>query len=207
MNIKPQTLFTTLATSLITTLIVALPLSAEADSAKQCHDGKHNKFMQFFDANGDGSVTIEEFQGSSKTRFERIDADNNGVISKEEFANYMQSRRDDRHKDRLAAMDADKDGQVSKEEFLNASQARAERKFARMDKDDNGLLSGDELTSHKKHKPHFGKKVFSKLDANGDGQITQEESQAAWSEWFKRLDTNSDQVVSGDEIEQARSRW
>jgi Ca2+-binding EF-hand superfamily protein len=76
-----------------------------------------------------------------------------------------------------------------------------------MDKNRDGMLSADEMVSHKKHQPRFGKKIFSRLDANGDGQVSKEESQAAWGEWFKRLDTNADQVVSSEEVKQARSKW
>jgi len=199
MHIKPQTL--------ISPLLVALLLGTTVASADPDHEGKQGKFMKFFDTNADGIVTYEEFQGSSKNRFDRIDTDGNGTISPAEFTAYMQSRREERHKNHFENTDTNKDGVVSKDEFLSASQERALRRFSRMDKNDDGLLSADELAAHKMHKPRFGKKIFSRLDANGDGQVTQEESQAAWGKWFKRLDTNGDQVVSSEEIAQARARW
>lgn len=189
------------------TLIIAFLLSASVTSAAQPSIEKHNKFMQFFDANNDGVVTYEEFQRSSKKRFERIDADTNAAISEEEFSNYMQTRHKERQKNHFENVDANKDGKVSKDEFLASERERAKRHFDRMDKDKDGLLSTDELTSHKKHRARFSKKVFAKLDTNSDRQVTQEESQTAWSKWFKRMDANNDQVVSGDEVEQARSRW
>lgn len=199
MNTKPQTL--------ATPLIVVLLLSASVAVAGPGHAGKHGKFMSFFDTNADGIVTLEEFQGASLNRFERIDTDHNATISEAEFSAYLQTRREERHKHHFERIDTNKDGIVSKDEFLSSSQQRAQRRFEHMDKNSDGQLSADEMASHKKHKPRFGKKIFSKMDANGDGQITQEESQAAWGKWFKRLDTNGDQVVSSDEIQQARSRW
>ena len=193
--------------TLATTLGVTLLISASVVNADPRHEGGHNKFMQFFDTNGDGTVTYEEFLGASRTRFERIDTDSNAAISEAEFSTYMQSRREERHKDHFEHMDANKDGKVSKDEFLTSNQERAQRMFERMDRDNDGQLSNEELAPRKNHQHRFGKKVFSKLDANGDGQVTQEESQAAWGKWFKRMDTNGDQVVTAEEIEQARSRW
>ena len=192
--------------TLITTLGVTLLISASVVSAGPRHEGGHNKFMKFFDSNGDGTVTHEEFLGASNNRFERIDTDSNATLSEAEFSTYMQARREERRKNHFEHMDANKDGKVSKDEFLASSQQRAQRKFDRMDGDNDGQLSSDELGSHKKHKQRFGKKVFSKIDANGDGLATKEESQAAWRKWFKRMDINNDQVVTTDEISQARAK-
>ncbi|HHC74716.1 MAG TPA: hypothetical protein ENK78_06545 [Thiothrix sp.] len=50
-------------------------------------------------------------------------------------------------------VDADKDGKVSKEEFMKAHEAM----FAKMDKDSNGVLEGDELKMHKEGKCGEGK--------------------------------------------------
>jgi len=193
--------------TLITTLGISLLISASVVSAGPHHEGGHNKFLKFFDSNGDGTVTYEEFLEASRDRFERIDADKNATISEAEFSSYMQARREEHHKNRFEHMDTNKDGKVSKDEFLTSSQERAKRKFERMDENKDGQLSNDELGSRMKHNSHFGKKVFSKIDANGDGQITKEESQSAWGKWFKRMDSNSDQVVTTDEIKQARTKW
>jgi hypothetical protein len=43
------------------------------------------------------------------------------------------------------------------------------------------------------------------LDGNGDGQVTKEESETAWLNWFNRLDVNGDQVVTVEEIQQAHA--
>jgi Ca2+-binding EF-hand superfamily protein len=193
--------------TLITTFGITLLLATSAASAGPRHEGGHNKFMEFFDSNGDGVVTYQEFLDASKHRFDRIDTDHNASVTEAEFSSYMKTRREERHKDHMARMDTNKDGKVSKDEFLSASQARAQRKFDRMDKDNDGLLSEAELAARKDHRPHFGKKVFSRIDANGDGKVTQEESQAAWGKWFTRLDSNGDQVVTVEEIAQARARW
>jgi Ca2+-binding EF-hand superfamily protein len=199
MNTSLQTLAVALGITLI--------LSTSVVSADPRHEGSHNRFMQFFDANADGTVTYEEFLGASRNRFERMDTDSNATISEDEFSSYMQARREERHKDHFERMDANKDGKVSKDEFLSSSQERAQRRFERMDGNNDGQLSSDELGPGKKHKPRFGKKIFSKLDTNGDGKVTQQESQAAWAKWFERMDSNGDKVVTADETKQARAKW
>ena len=193
--------------TLMSTLAITLSLSTTIVSADPGHERGQNRFMKYFDTNNDGTVTFDEFLASSKLRFERIDTDKNAIISESEFSTYMQNRREQHNKERFEGMDSNKDGKISKDEFLASSQQRAERRFGWMDKNNDGQLSNDELTSRKDHKPRFGKKVFSRIDANGDGKVTQEESQAAWGKWFERMDTNGDKVVTEEEIRQARARW
>jgi len=197
----------TLSKTLITTLGITLLASASVVIADPRHEDGQNRFMNFFDSNGDSKVTYDEFLGASKDRFSRIDADHNGSISEEEFSTYMQSRREQRQKERAELMDTNKDGKISKEEFLAHSQQRAERRFGWMDKNNDGQLTDDELAPRKNDKHHFGKKIFSRIDSNGDGKVTQEESQSAWGKWFERMDSNGDKTVTVDEVNQAREKW
>lgn len=192
---------------LITSLGITLLLSTSVVNADHRHEGGQNRFINYFDTNGDGKVTYEEFLASSKQRFERIDADKSATISESEFSSYMEDRREQRHKERFEHMDTNKDGNISKKEFLADRQQRAERRFGWIDRNNDGQLSDDELTQRKKHKSRFGNKIFSRIDTNGDGKVTQEESQAAWGKWFERMDSNNDKVVTVDEINQARERW
>lgn len=190
---------------LITTLGLTLLIASTIVSADSRHEDGHSKFLKFFDSNNDGTVTYKEFKGASKKHFERIDADKNSTISEAEFTAYMKARRDDRQKDIFDRMDTDKNDKISEDEFIRASQERAKRKFKRLDKDNNGHLSNDELGNRNKHK-HPGKKIFMKIDANKDGKVTREESQAEWEKWFQRMDNNSDKVVTVDEIKQERRK-
>ena len=59
---------------------LALGISGTAMAEPQ-----QGKFMKFFDANQDGTVTMEEFETSARARFERMDADKNGKVSLEEW--------------------------------------------------------------------------------------------------------------------------
>jgi len=100
------------------------------------------------DANGDGAISAQEFDDAAKARFQRMDANHDGVIDAGELA-AIQKRMEERRADRpgkgrgpgggasLAAMDADGDGKVAQAEALAASKAR----FAKLDGDKNGVLS------------------------------------------------------------------
>ncbi len=175
-------------------------------------DGGHGsgKFMRFFDANNDGTVTLDEFNDSAKARFERMDSDGDGKVSKDEFRSYIKARRAEHMERKFARMDADQDGKVSREEFLAYKAKKAERKFARMDKNNDGVISKEEHASckggkHGKHKRHGGK-IFYHIDKNGDGFITQSESYEAWLNWFNRIDSNADKVVTADEVKAYREQ-
>lgn len=163
--------------------------------------GGTSKFMRFFDTNKDGVVTQDEFEAAMKTRFNRMDSDHNGSVSREEFQNYLQQRRLEHKQAWLKQMDSNGDGQVSKDEYLAYQTQMAVTRFARLDINHDGILSADELDRRDCNRRHHGGKgLFRRLDANADGVITMEESRAAWTAWFKGLDSNGDNVVTTDEV-------
>jgi Ca2+-binding EF-hand superfamily protein len=171
------------------------------------HGHGHGKghFMTFFDTNNDGVVNMAEFEAAATERFKRMDADGSGVVSKDEFHDYMRVRRDERKQNRFERMDTNGNSMVERDEFLAYKQQKAERRFTRMDKNGDGSVSKEEYASCQKRKHNKGR-MLKRMDENGDGQISQNESLSAWSNWFKRIDTNSDQVVSADEIKAYRNR-
>lgn len=216
---------TSFALCLLGALLMAAPAYAGGG-----HYGQ-NRFMRFFDANEDGAVTTEEFNQASAERFKRMDSDADGKLTEDEFASYVQARRAERHQRRFARMDSNGDNKLTLEEFFAYKRQRAERKFARMDEDGDGVVTAEEFSGCRHHGSRSGEhgpgtsgkrdsaaarhsgamgrtvgaRVFARLDADGDGQVTQAESHAAWRNWFARLDANGDNTVSADEVRQART--
>jgi Ca2+-binding EF-hand superfamily protein len=188
--------------------VLALGLSLSTAPALAGKHG-HGKFMESFDSNGDGKVTLDEFNTTSADRFKKMDTNADGKLTEEEFSGYLQARREQRRLERFKTADTDKDGSVSKDEYLAVQRQRAERRFARMDRDSNGMLNAEEYARKRGHhnKKGGGKHIFTKLDSNNDGHATLEESQIAWDKWFRKMDTNGDNMVTSEEVKQAREKY
>ena len=171
---------------------------------KQKSQGAHlSKFINKFDTNSDNQVTKAEFDIAMEQRFKKMDADGNGVVSREEFKKNTKASHKKYNKKKKAKMDTNNDGRISKQEYLEAKNRWAEKKFAKLDKNTDGFLSEQERTAEKSGKRRFKKSshYFPKIDANGDGVISAEENKASAERMFKKLDTNNDQVITQDEIQ------
>lgn len=163
--------------------------------------GSTSRFMQFFDTNKDGVVSLDEFNSAMLARFHAMDTDHNGVVSAKEFYAYIQHRRLQHREARLKQMDANGDGRVTEAEYLAYMNKEAKIRFDRMDKNHDGILTANELVSGRHHHgTHNWKRLFHKLDKNGDGVLSLDESRAAWTAWFERMDSNGDKVVTADEV-------
>lgn len=126
------------------------------------------------DADGDRTLSVEEFTTQGLERFINADADGDGLVTADEMVaartqavnerrqamQERQAERAERHAERrgermqtraermIQRLDADEDGAVSIEEATAASEAL----FARMDRDDDGSLEPREL----RRGPHRG---------------------------------------------------
>ncbi len=75
----------------------------------------------------------------------------------------------------LKQADANKDGKITKAEFLAASTKRAEKRFAHMD------ANGDGVLDEKDHQAHFDK-----MDADHNGSISRDEFTAFHKQMRKK---------------------
>ena len=158
------------------------------------------KWLGKADTNSDGTITVDELKAHAAVRreemFKKADKDNNGVLSREEVGPRWE---------RLQVADADKNGSVTRAEL---DQARAEGKlrgaghrghhrghkhgegdaacakghghmFERMDKNNDGALTSDEV------KERFWQHLV-KADANRDGKVTKQELEQARAARGKR---------------------
>jgi Ca2+-binding EF-hand superfamily protein len=129
------------------------------------------------DADGDGSITLEELTSFTPDRgrhgpphhghggddaLDRFDEDGDGLLMEDELPEELWER--------ISAADTDGDGAISAEEldaYKPAPPSPADR-FARLDEDENEVLTEDEL-------PERLWDRLSSADTDGDGGITLEE--------------------------------
>jgi Protein kinase domain/EF hand len=112
---------------------------ARAARAEVAGAGVRNPLARM-DTNNDGKISRDEFTGP-EWLFERIDADGDGVITREEAAKFRASRGagpggvQGFMSPQLRAMDEDGDGKISREEFTGP-----EPMFDRIDADKDGFI-------------------------------------------------------------------
>jgi Ca2+-binding EF-hand superfamily protein len=87
-----------------------------------------------FDANGDGQVS----EGEWADAFRKLDANNDGVVTKEELREHAEQARENAWK----KLDTDGDGALSIDEFPGRDNV-----FKRIDADGDGLLTKEELAA------------------------------------------------------------
>lgn len=151
------------------TLVIGLLFSGLFSSSWAANDNSHSRpSIESLDTDGDGAVSFAEFQEGGNNLLTRLDTDQNDVLTLDEFLNArpmggrrfgndnarpnsdnssaefserrerMQERMIERNTERFHSMDTDGDEVVTLAELQEAT-------FLRMDRDNNGLLEGEEL--------------------------------------------------------------
>jgi Ca2+-binding EF-hand superfamily protein len=151
----PRVLLAIAAATLSLSSLAAVP----DDGIQAVRPGGPGWMLQQYDTDGDGMITLQEFQAAGDLKFARLDADGDGRISVEEFAaasrrwagrtggprseRYQGPKpRQEQFRARMfQRMDADGDGYVSKAEWDNARLAR----FSALDVNGNGAIDAEEL--------------------------------------------------------------
>jgi Ca2+-binding EF-hand superfamily protein len=154
-----------------TTTDTTTPDAADTNSGSPIH-----RLFAAIDADGDGSVTKEEFatfiqakggtQDEADKLYALLDRDGDGALSEDQLAEAAK-RGHHRHRgfahfaERLfTKIDADSDGSMTKEEladFVTAKGGTAERAdkfFAKADKDGDGAVDQSEFAQAIRHRPH-----------------------------------------------------
>lgn len=158
------------------------------------------------DSNNDGVLTRQEFDASRATHFTRLDADNNGQLSREEMRAMRGERGGRGHRGgghQLTRADANSDGSITRDEFL----ARPIAMFDRLDADNNGVISAAEQPQRRERgdrQARGERRERPNFDANSDRQISSAEFASMGAQMFERLDANSDGRVTRAEAEAAR---
>ncbi|MBV2358860.1 EF-hand domain-containing protein [Thalassococcus sp. CAU 1522] len=132
-------------------LFLPFVLAASTALAQQQVPGAH--FMENWDADADGQVTLAELQDKREQVFYMFDSDEDGMLDAEEYRMFDETRALDMQNNaanagrgpmrrlsdglQLAANDTDGDGQVSRDEFLT----RSADWLARIDIDGDGVVT------------------------------------------------------------------
>ena len=130
-----------LKTALLLTLLLGISgcsLLKPHYNAQQMHSYLFNKF----DEDGDGLITKEEYFDFIEYRFDQMDLDGDGIITKEELYNsrfytYLPALAQAVFRD----SDLDKSGTVTYKEMVKSEEIR----FSQMDRDQDGALTPEEF--------------------------------------------------------------
>lgn len=95
------------------------------------------------DANGDGEISRDEMAGLRAARFEQTDANGDGALSLEELEAEARARAATHAERMMARLDANEDGKLSPEELAEAP--GPDWRFQRMDRDGDGVVSKREF--------------------------------------------------------------
>ncbi len=134
------------------------PAPAGPAPAAQSRPAPTERGVMRYDANKDGTVTLEEWRAGQQARFKRLDANNDGKLTQDElFARtpalgnsvLPTDRQAGRQSAYFQRLDTDKDGVVTLAEFM----AQGERNFTRCDLDRNGRIDAVECRQALQRKP------------------------------------------------------
>lgn len=178
------------------------------------------QLFQRLDANGDGKLSKDELPERFGQRIMQADADKDGVVTKEEFAEIAKQMGGGRggpggQQDvgqLFARADKNGDGKLTKDELPGPL---AER-LMKADANGDGALTKAELEEARKKAPgrpgpgaggrggFDPAQMFKRLDRNGDGKVGLDELPERMAERLKGADTDGDGAISKEEFEQAR---
>lgn len=156
------------------------------------------------DRNNNGAVSFEEFVRASDERLARMDKNGDGAIGRDEFMAYheVEARR---RVDRIfAALDTKGTGRLAAAQLKGAE---AQRLLVCDSNKDGAITKAEYLGCRRRVAERWMQRIFAKYDKNGDGFIGREERVAALRGFFNGLDANKDGRISREEFGVAQKRW
>ncbi len=150
-------------------LVIAMGLLTLSGSALAAEDdARQNRALENLDTDGDGSVSFVEFQERGADSLARIDSDDNGVLTLDEFLNGRPGprfgNRGERNGDRPEREPSEE--QIARMEEMKALMTeQATTAFHEMDANGDDVVSVDE----------FQEASFLNLDSDNNGLLSAEE--------------------------------
>ena len=151
----------------------------------------------YLDLNADNTLSRAEWYGRD-VAFDRVDRDNNGRITRDEFNTVPTA---DNRQDRFYGLDSNSDGVLSRREWRGETVV-----FATADTNDDGLVSLREYIAMPERQDDDRAVRFDELDRDQDGYLR-------WNEWrnsglniaFNAVDTNDDGRITLREFQNSNA--
>lgn len=200
--------------------------AAELSADMQQRAGQRQRMMMArLDADGDGSVTKDEFQNASHhgrhgQRGGRYGhrggyGHYGGRYGMQEGMKAQQDEQDEAGEDKVEQGGAEQDSVESKPEDTRSERRggkRAERfakRFERMDANNDGVITAADLDARVTERLNwFQKKKMHVLDKDGDGKVSADEFAARSKQRFADIDIDKDRkITSADLPPWTAERW
>lgn len=112
------------------------------------HETRKAERMAILDTNQNGQIERSEMETKRATDFLAIDSNRDGGLSQDEMEAHREAKRAERRAKRFARQDKNGDGVLGIDEF----QSRSLRRFDRMDANDDGVISEEERAAAREHR-------------------------------------------------------
>ncbi len=157
-------------TSIALIALLGGTFSAAAHGSKSDKGMKGGVEFSTLDTDNNGQITKQEFEAHKLAHITALDADGNGQISAEELSASMKSRFEARLADKNHSADKTEKKLERMEKKISK---RVARMLSKLDANEDGALSIEEMTAKNERHDHFAKR-----DTNEDGMISEEEFNA-----------------------------
>jgi Ca2+-binding EF-hand superfamily protein len=173
--------------------------------AKENADYWVKRFIKRLDADNDGRISKEEFAKARRERFAMRDLDGDGRIGLDDMGPGMRERVRDRQDGKEASREAGKADEPDKGERRAFDLKRliggTDRRFGRMDKNGDGFIDAKDLEPAAAERVAFAsKRFYRQFDGDGDGKVTREEFNRFAKERFAGLDVDGDGRITDADL-------